>query len=281
MASHTTKELYNCSDVESEDDEVMIVDDMSVSELKINATAPQLYKPIKLGATFSFSKGPRKLFDKVEAAGATAFQVFISKPDNWPALYLSKNIIEEFKREQTLRRWSNENIFVHGHLHVNLASSVEATYNRCYKLFLSEVRACEQLGLKYYILHPGSPQKKTSREHAITQMARAIDTALSYVPSVTILIENMAGQGDGCGANFEEVASLISKIERKSQIGVCLDTQHLWASGYDLTDWMYVSQQLRDVVGIEYFFFFFCLGSKAGCSIVLCTKGFSYRGRDS
>ena len=168
------REAYNCSDVSS-DGEVVIVDDVKVSDLKVRATIPAKFNTIKLGATFSFSNGPAKLFDDVETAGATAFQIFISEPDNWPALYLPAKLVEEFRYEMTMRRWSNENIFVHGHLHVNLASSVEATYNRCYKLFVSEVRACEQLGLKYYIFHPGSPQKKTSREHAIKQMAVAID----------------------------------------------------------------------------------------------------------
>ena len=243
-------EYYECSEADDNED-VILVEDRTPSEIVMRE--PLTRQPmINVGATFSFESGPCHLFDSAEVAGATAIQLFVSRPDNWPAVYLKPNVVSEFRRERTKREWPLENIFVHGHLHVNLASSIEATFNRCYRLLESEVRACEALGVKYYIFHPGSPQKKLTREVAIKQMAKALDRALAEAPTVTILIENMAGQGDVCGSSFEEITLLIANVERKNQIGVCLDTQHLWAAGYDLTNWSHVMQQFKDIVGLEY-----------------------------
>ena len=189
-----------------------------------------------LGATFSITQN-RTVFELAREAGAQAFQFFISGERPWPELILREEFLDAFLNERMESKWNRDHIFVHGHLHINLASALEENLKRAERLFMSEIKGCEDMGIRNYILHPGSPKKKMDHQTAIKQVARLINAANKKHPTVKILIENMAGQGDMLGARFEELRDIHNWVEDKSKCGFCLDTQHLWAAGYDISKW--------------------------------------------
>ena len=100
--------------------------------------------------------------------------------------------------------------------------------------FFEEMRRCELLGLDRLNFHPGSHLKKISEEESLTRIADSINMALERTHGVTAVIENTAGQGSNLGFRFEHLAYIIDRVEDKSRVGVCLDTCHTFAAGYDL-----------------------------------------------
>jgi apurinic endonuclease APN1 len=192
------------------------------------------------------------VFELAREAGAHAFQFFISGERPWPELILREEFLDAFLNERMESKWNRDHIFVHGHLQINLASALEENLKRAERLFMSEIKGCEDLGIRNYILHPGSPKKKMDHQTAIKQVARLINAANKKHPTVKILIENMAGQGDMLGARFEELRDIHNSVEEKSKVGFCLDTQHLWAAGYDISKWSDILKEFDDIVGLHH-----------------------------
>ena len=121
--------------------------------------------------------------------------------------------------------------------------------------FLDEMQRCEQLGLKLLNFHPGSHLAKISEEECLTRIAESINLVLNKTHGVTAVIENTAGQGTNLGFKFEHLAYIIEKVEDKSRVGVCIDTCHTFASGYDfLTPEGYdtVFADFEKIVGFKY-----------------------------
>ena len=121
--------------------------------------------------------------------------------------------------------------------------------------FLHEMRRCEQLGLKLLNFHPGSHLKKISEEESLDLIAESINITLEKTNDVTALIENTAGQGTNLGYRFEHLAHIIDKVEDKDRIGVCLDTCHMFASGYDIRTEETFGQSFTrfdEIVGFNY-----------------------------
>ena len=220
-----------------------------LAESPVQASSP-IADEWLIGGTFSPLKGYAKMIQDAKEAKATYLQFFISKSDQWPARYVSKEEKEEFELALKSEGWKKENIVVHGHLHLNLASKNEVTYERCFRLFESEVKACSVLGISLYVLHPGSPKKVVSHDEAIVQTAEAVKAVATRFPSVKILFENMAGQGDVIGSTLEEIGELVRKADDLA--GVCLDTQHLWAAGYDVTQWESLLEKFDKTIGLQH-----------------------------
>jgi apurinic endonuclease APN1 len=201
-----------------------------------------------IGATFPYSNDAKRLFQSANLSNAKAIQFFF--PSNtWPAIHVTDGEAAVFHEARNDFLGDKESVFLHGHLHLNLASANKGTFDRCLRLFKSEVAACQKLGVKFYVLHPGSPKKQMSHQDAITQIALSIDSALEHNPNVTILVENMAGQGDTIGATLEELAAIILACTHKNRVGVCLDTQHLWAAGNNLTKWPLLAEKFENLIG--------------------------------
>src|SRR5699024_341549 len=100
--------------------------------------------------------------------------------------------------------------------------------------FLDEMQRCEQLGLSLLNFHPGSHLNKISITDCLQRIAESINWALAQTQGVTAVIENTAGQGTNLGFEFEQLAEIIAQVEDKSRVGVCIDTCHAFAAGYDL-----------------------------------------------
>jgi deoxyribonuclease-4 len=135
---------------------------------------------------------------------------------------------------------------------INLASPDPALRARSLASFITELQRCEALGLQYLVSHPGNYMDE--RAAGIARNADAIGEALARVPGRTVLcLETTAGSGTSLGATFEELATLIDRIEpaQRDRVGICLDTCHVYSAGYDLVqDYDGVLRRLDDVLGI-------------------------------
>lgn len=125
----------------------------------------------------------------------------------------------------------------------------------CLRCLLDEVRRAEQLGLKLLNFHPGSHLKKISEEECIGRIAKAMNRAIAETDSLVLVIENTAGQGSNIGYSFEQLGRLVELTENKKRVGVCIDTCHAFAAGYDMRSreaYGHTMAHFDEVVGYSY-----------------------------
>jgi len=121
----------------------------------------------------------------------------------------------------------------HGSYLVNLAQSDKDKAAQAYDCFLDDLRRCEALGITLYNFHPGSTLGDT-KAAAVGRIAAQLNKAHRATASVVTVLENMAGGGNVVGGRFEDLRDIIAAVDDKSRVGVCLDTCHAFAAGYDL-----------------------------------------------
>ena len=202
-----------------------------------------------LGAHVSSAGGVHNAPARATAIGASAFQMFTKQASRWAEHFFSNEQSTDF-REQL--ESSAVSVFcVHDSYLINLASPDELLRLRSLLSFISELKRCESIGVPFLVSHPGNFMQ--DRESGIARNADALATALECVPGSTmVLLETTAGSGTAIGATFEELARLISQIPAKLQqrVGVCVDTAHVFAAGYDITsDFDGVWSRFSDVLG--------------------------------
>lgn len=119
--------------------------------------------------------------------------------------------------------------------------------------FIDEMKRCEQLGLQLLNFHPGSHLNKITVEECLDRVAESINIALGQTSGVTAVIENTAGQGSNIGNRFEHLRYIIDRVDDKSRVGVCIDTCHAFAAGYDLANHYYETfNEFDNIVGFSY-----------------------------
>ena len=167
--------------------------------------------------------------------GANAFALFTKNQKRWQAKPLSAAEIHKFKQLCTELGFSPEQILPHDSYLINLGHPEEDKLERSRQAFIDELQRCEQLGLKYLNLHPGSHLKQRSEKDCLGVIAASINIALQQTRHVVAVIENTAGQGTNLGYSFTQLAEIIHQVQDKQRIGVCIDTCHAFAAGYDLS----------------------------------------------
>ncbi len=165
---------------------------------------------------------------------ATAFALFTKNQRQWHAKPLSKESIEAFRQNCSKSGYAPEQILPHDSYLINLGHPEEEGLKKSRSAFLDEFQRCEQLGLIYLNFHPGSHLEKSTEAQCLARIAESINLAIGQTRDVIAVIENTAGQGTNVGYRFEHLAEIIDRIEDKSRVGVCLDTCHTYASGYDI-----------------------------------------------
>ena len=204
-----------------------------------------------LGAHISIAGGTHEAPPRAKKIGATAMQIFTKMANRWAERACEGDECNAFR--SALAETSVKAISAHDSYLINLASPDEVLRARSLDSFLSELRRCEALGLQYLVSHPGNYMD--DRDAGIARNAEAIGAALEQVPGKTmILMETTAGSGTAIGANFEEMARLIALIPtpHRRRMGVCIDTAHIFAAGYDITtDYDGVMQRFDDVIGLR------------------------------
>jgi AP endonuclease-1 len=148
----------------------------------------------------------------------------------------------------------SRHVLPHGSYLVNLAQDEPAKAKQTYDAFVDDLKRCEALGIKLYNFHPGTTGPRP-RPEAISRIAAALNRAHKETSTVKPLLENMAGKGNVIGATFEDLHDIIEEVEDKSRIGVCIDTCHSFAAGYDLRSpeaFKKTLQKFDEVVGMKY-----------------------------
>ena len=188
-----------------------------------------------IGAHVSASGGVENAPRNAAAIGATAFALFTKNQRQWAAPPLSEQQIEAFRAECQRNGYTAAQILPHDSYLINLGHPEDEPLEQSRASFLHEMQRCEQLGLDRLNFHPGSHLKKISEEESLRRVAESINIALEKTSGVTAVIENTAGQGSNLGYAFWHLAYIIDRVEDKSRVGVCLDTCHSFAAGYDLS----------------------------------------------
>lgn len=187
-----------------------------------------------IGAHVSASGGVE--FAPINAAeiGANAFALFTRNQRQWVAKPLTKESISLFKSNCEKYEFSADNILPHDSYLINLGHHEQGSLEKSREAFLDEMVRCEQLGLKLLNFHPGSHLNELSEEQCMNTIADSINWALSKTKNVIAVIENTAGQGTNIGHRFDHLAYIIDRVEDKSRVGVCIDSCHTFAAGYEL-----------------------------------------------
>ena len=186
-----------------------------------------------IGAHVSIAGGVENAPLNAEKIGAKAFALFIKNQKQWKAKPFTDKNIDEFKENCKKFGYKPENILPHDGYLINLGHPEREKLEKSGTAFLDEMQRCEQLGLKYLNFHPGSHLRQISEQESLDLIAESINISIAKTSFVIPVIENTAGQGSNIGYTFDHLAYIISRIENKDRIGVCIDTCHLFVSGYD------------------------------------------------
>ena len=211
----------------------MFLGDVSPNQLVINDMSDNMNKFI--GAHVSSSGGVQNAPLNAAAIGATAFALFTKNQRQWHSAPLTEQNISLFKENCAKVGISPDHILPHDSYLINLGHPTEEGLEKSRSSFLEEMQRCEQLGLKLLNFHPGSHLKEISVETCLDRIAESINITLDKTKGVCAVIENTAGQGSNVGNRFEELKYIIDRVEDKSRVGICIDTCHAFAAGYDLT----------------------------------------------
>ena len=186
------------------------------------------------GAHVSASGGTDNAPANAHAIGATAFALFTKNQRQWVAKPLTAGEIDAFRKACDTYGYRPEQILPHDSYLINLGHPEKEALEKSRAAFLDEMQRCELLGLDRLNFHPGSHLQKITEEESLDRIAESINIALDKTRGVTAVIENTAGQGSNLGFRFEHLRYLIDRVEDKSRVGVCIDTCHAFAAGYDL-----------------------------------------------
>ncbi|MBQ9473672.1 MAG: deoxyribonuclease IV [Bacteroidales bacterium] len=208
-----------------------------------------------IGAHVSASGGVCNAILAAEAIGANAFALFTRNQRSWVSKPLDAQEVAAFKQLLVERGFDSRYVLPHDSYLINLGSPDEETLQKSRAAFLDEMSRAQQLGLQLLNFHPGSHLGKISEEECLDQIAREINNALAHTSGVTAVIENTAGQGTNLGFKFEQIARIIGGVDDKSRVGVCIDTCHTLAAGYDFTTDMgydFCMDEFEQHIGFKY-----------------------------
>lgn len=187
-----------------------------------------------VGAHVSASGGVENAPLNAAKLGAKAFALFTKNQRRWQAKPLTQKSITAFKANLALAGIAPEAVLPHDSYLINLGHPETQGLEKSRAAFVDEMERCFQLGLPLLNFHPGSHLKKIDQKGCLSRIAESINLAHEAVPEVITVIENTAGQGTNLGWRFEQLREIIEQVEDKARVGVCIDTCHAFAAGYDL-----------------------------------------------
>jgi len=208
-----------------------------------------------IGAHVSAAGGVENAPVNAHKIGAKAFAFFTKNQRQWKAAPLKEESIQLFKERCEELGFDMNNILPHDSYLINLGHPEEEGLTKSRDAFLDEMHRCEQLGINRLNFHPGSHLNKIPIDACLDRIAESINIALEQTKGVTAVIENTAGQGTNLGHTFEQLAHIIDKVEDKSRVGVCIDTAHTLAAGYEIRTEESFQQTFKsydNIVGFNY-----------------------------
>lgn len=205
---------------------------------------------MRLGVHVSIGKGLAGAVDQAQALGCDGFQMFVANPRGWARKPLAENDITLFKnRRKAAQHWP---VVIHLAYLPNPASEDPELYEKSVTTLAEEFRRANLLEADFFVFHPG---KNKARQIGIERAVKAVNLVLSQVAGPTILLfENQAGAGGEIAGGFEEIQELIGGVNAQNRVGVCFDTCHAFAAGYDVSSregWEKTIAVVEKTVGIS------------------------------
>ena len=222
-----------------------------------------------LGAHESVAGGIQLAFDRIAEVGGEALQIFTRNQRQWQAPPMKKEEVNIFRSAWEKTGWMP--VASHASYLINLASADSVKAEKAVKALVAELRRCGQLGIEYVVIHPGShggDGVEVGLENVVKNLDAAFVEADITSQKTRLLLETTAGQGTGLGSRFEELGWLLQRSQYGAHLGVCVDTCHIFAAGYDLRDasgYQQTFAALDDAVGLQHVHFFHLNDSKKEC----------------
>lgn len=191
---------------------------------------------MRLGAHMSAAGGLSKAFARGEEAGCESMLVFTKSNRQWKAKPITPTEVEEYRQAAA----EHDHIYpvaVHASYLINIASPDEALWEKSYQALKDEVERAAAFDLPLLTFHPGSfvsGDEQSGMDHIVRGLKRLLEETAVSAPQVTVCVETMAGQGTNIGRSFEQLAYILSGVGPNDRLGVCFDTCHVFAAGYDI-----------------------------------------------
>ena len=208
-----------------------------------------------IGAHTSSAGGVENAVAEAVRIGGNALALFTRSQKSWVSKPLDPKNIAAFKEALQKADIQPKHVLPHDSYLINLGNPTEEGLQKSRAAFLDEMQRAEQLGLTLVNFHPGSHLNQISPEACLDLIAESVNLALSQTTTAVAVIENTAGQGTNLGYDFAHLARIIAGIDDKSRVGVCIDTCHTFAAGYDLSTeagYEETFQQFDRIVGFNY-----------------------------
>jgi deoxyribonuclease IV len=211
---------------------------------------------IRVGFHVSIAGGISNSVNNAKKLGCTAFQIFTRNPRGWAANPLPRNEVYSFKNRLTVSGIEKTSVVVHMPYLPNLSGPPGESYERSVKTLTEEMQRCDLLGVSYLVIHLGSHMGRGSNS-GIDQLVNALTAASEHSNSakeVVVLLENNAGHKNSVGGTLEELRLILDRLDSSKQFGLCIDTCHLFASGYDLRtreDVDIILEKIKHVLGLK------------------------------
>ena len=206
-----------------------------------------------LGAHMSIKGGVHMAIKRAKSIDCTAVQLFTANARGWKSKPIPTDEVEKF--HMAAKEFGKSAIISHDSYLINLASPKEDIWKKSVKSFSEEIKRCDILGIELLVMHPGAALD-SPRQKAISKVAKSFNAICkeSLDAKVKVLIENTAGQGSTLGYKFSEIASIIDQLDQPERFGVCLDTCHAFAAGYDLSTekgYKRTFEEFQDLIGLD------------------------------
>ena len=211
---------------------------------------------VKAGFHVSIAGGISNSVNNAKKLGCTAFQIFTRNPRGWAVNPIPRSEVFSFKNRLAASGIERTSVAVHMPYLPNLSGPPGELYLRSVKTLKEEMQRCEILGISYIVIHLGSHMGKGSKS-GIDQLINALDTACAHSQSpngVVVLLENNAGYRNNVGGKLEELRLILDKLNNTERFGLCIDTCHLFASGYDLRTYESVNmviEKIENIIGVQ------------------------------
>jgi len=227
---------------------------------------------MQVGMHVSISGSIDRAVDNALAIGCTAFQIFTRNPRGWAAKPLSSKDVTSYKEKLAASKIDRFATVAHMPYLPNLSSPEEEPFAQSLKSLIDEIKRCSKLGIPFIVAHLGS-HKGAGDKKGIEKLVKSFTDAARDTPDdVMILLENTAGQKNSVGSDFEQLASILFELKPSKRFGICLDTCHAFAAGYDLRTDKAASltlQKFDKAIGFEHLRILHLNDSKGeiGCNI--------------
>jgi len=208
-----------------------------------------------IGAHVSAAGGVENAVKNAINIGASGFALFTKNQRQWFAKPLNEKNITKFKEYMKMHNFTADSVLPHDSYLINLGHPEIEKREKSLKSFIDEARRVEILGLKYLNFHPGSHLRKISEEECLDLISESLNFAIKETESCIFVLETTAGQGSNLGYKFEHLAYIIDKINDKERIGVCIDTAHIFAAGYDIRTKEAYEETMKkfdEIIGFKY-----------------------------